>query len=106
MKPAVSVVLPVRNGRRWLRQAVDSVLSQTLGSLELIVVDPLGREKTIPIRPWAPPIITLGGRQAPRSSAPAKRSALRRRCTDSVEHAPGNRPAENLVRRRFRRIDS
>ncbi|HET6593411.1 MAG TPA: glycosyltransferase [Xanthomonadales bacterium] len=39
MKPAISVVLPVRNGRRWLRQAVDSVLSQTLGSLELIVVD-------------------------------------------------------------------
>jgi len=39
MKPLVSVVLPVRNGRRWLRQAVDSILSQTWRQLELIVVD-------------------------------------------------------------------
>ena len=30
---------------------------------ELIVTDPLGREKTIPVRPWAPPLITLGNRQ-------------------------------------------
>ena len=30
---------------------------------ELIVTDALGREKTVPVRPWAPPIITLGGEQ-------------------------------------------
>lgn len=30
---------------------------------DLIVVDPLGREKTVPIRPWAPPLVTLGDRQ-------------------------------------------
>jgi len=28
---------------------------------ELIVTDQLDREKTIPIRPWAPPLITVGG---------------------------------------------
>jgi glycosyltransferase involved in cell wall biosynthesis len=39
VKPAVSVILPVHNARRWLQQAVDSILSQTLESLELIVVD-------------------------------------------------------------------
>jgi len=39
VKPAVSVILPVRNGRRWLRRAADSILSQTLENLELIVVD-------------------------------------------------------------------
>lgn len=39
MKPAVSVILPVRNARRWLQEAVDSILSQTFESLELIVVD-------------------------------------------------------------------
>ena len=32
-------------------------------SFELIVKDPLGREKTIPVRPWQPPVITLGGKQ-------------------------------------------
>ena len=30
---------------------------------ELIVTDALGREKTVPVRPWAPPVITVGGRQ-------------------------------------------
>jgi glycosyltransferase involved in cell wall biosynthesis len=39
VKPVVSVILPVRNGGRWLRQAVDSILGQSLEQLELIVVD-------------------------------------------------------------------
>jgi len=29
---------------------------------ELIATDPLGRQKTIPIKPWAPPLIKVGGR--------------------------------------------
>ena len=36
---AVSVVLPVRNGERFLREALHSTLGQTLSDLELIVVD-------------------------------------------------------------------
>ena len=39
VSPVISVVLPVHNGRRWLRQAVDSILSQSFRPLELIVVD-------------------------------------------------------------------
>ena len=39
MTPAISVVLPVRNGERFLREAVDSVLAQTFEDFELIVVD-------------------------------------------------------------------
>ncbi len=39
MEPLVSVVLPVRNGGRWLSAAVDSILGQSLADLELIVVD-------------------------------------------------------------------
>jgi hypothetical protein len=27
---------------------------------DLVVIDPLGREKTIPVRPWEPPLIMLG----------------------------------------------
>lgn len=37
--PHVSVVLPVWNGERFLVEAVESVLSQTLGTLELLLVD-------------------------------------------------------------------
>jgi glycosyltransferase involved in cell wall biosynthesis len=37
--PAVSVVLPVWNGERFLAQAIESVLGQTLSSLELLLVD-------------------------------------------------------------------
>lgn len=35
----VSVILPVRNGERFLAQAVESVLSQTLDAIELVLVD-------------------------------------------------------------------
>jgi hypothetical protein len=37
--PAVSVVMPVYNGESFLRDAVDSVLTQTLAEFELIVID-------------------------------------------------------------------
>src|SRR5262245_17025162 len=39
MTPQVSVVMPVRNGARWLSEAVDSVLAQTFSDWELIVID-------------------------------------------------------------------
>jgi glycosyltransferase involved in cell wall biosynthesis len=38
-RPQVSVVLPVRNGGRFLAGAVASILAQTLTNFELIVVD-------------------------------------------------------------------
>jgi glycosyltransferase involved in cell wall biosynthesis len=38
-RPLVSVVLPVRNGERFLGEALDSVLTQEYEPLELIVVD-------------------------------------------------------------------
>ncbi len=37
--PQVSVIMPVRDGERWLAQAIESVLGQTLAEFELIVVD-------------------------------------------------------------------
>jgi glycosyltransferase involved in cell wall biosynthesis len=37
--PLVSVVIPAFNASRYIRQAADSVLAQSLGDLELIVVD-------------------------------------------------------------------
>jgi glycosyltransferase involved in cell wall biosynthesis len=37
--PGISVVLPVYNGERYLAPALDSVLAQTRGDFELIVID-------------------------------------------------------------------
>lgn len=39
MKPTVTAILPVFNGRRFVREAVQSVMAQTLAPVELIVVD-------------------------------------------------------------------
>jgi glycosyltransferase involved in cell wall biosynthesis len=38
-EPLVSVILPVRNGARYVAQAVRSILAQTCPDLELIVID-------------------------------------------------------------------
>lgn len=37
--PAVSVLLPVHNGERYLREALDSILAQTFRDFELIALD-------------------------------------------------------------------
>jgi GT2 family glycosyltransferase len=37
--PAISVLMPVRNGERFIAEAVESVLTQSFGNLELVVVD-------------------------------------------------------------------
>lgn len=37
--PRVSVVMPVRNGEAFLREALDSILAQTFRDFELIVID-------------------------------------------------------------------
>src|SRR5579871_3528567 len=39
MAPLVSVVMPVRDGERWLVEALDSIRAQTLIDYELIAVD-------------------------------------------------------------------
>lgn len=37
--PRVSIVLPVHDGARFLREAIDAVLGQTFADLELLIVD-------------------------------------------------------------------
>jgi GT2 family glycosyltransferase len=39
MTPVISVIMPVRNGREWLREAVESVLAQNFGDYEFLIVD-------------------------------------------------------------------
>ena len=44
--PRVSVLLPVRNGAPFLREALESVLTQTLAEFELLVVDDGSTDET------------------------------------------------------------
>jgi glycosyltransferase involved in cell wall biosynthesis len=39
MTPAVSVIMPVRNGAEWLGEAVASIRAQDFGDFELLIVD-------------------------------------------------------------------
>ncbi len=38
-EPLISIVLPVHNGRKYLKQAIESCLNQTYKNLELIIID-------------------------------------------------------------------
>lgn len=44
--PRVSVLMPVRNGARWLPAAIGSVLAQTLPEFELLVIDDGSADRT------------------------------------------------------------
>ena len=37
-QPLVSIILPSYNGERYLRQAIDSILNQTLADFELLII--------------------------------------------------------------------
>ena len=44
--PSVSVLLPIHNGERYLCEAIDSILSQTILDLELIAIDDGSTDRT------------------------------------------------------------
>jgi glycosyltransferase involved in cell wall biosynthesis len=46
MMPAVSIGLPVYNGERYLKVAIESILGQTFGDLELIISDNASTDAT------------------------------------------------------------
>ena len=47
--PLVSVVMPAYNAEPYLARAVESVLHQTLGDLELLIVDDGSSDETVPL---------------------------------------------------------
>ncbi|WP_062544269.1 glycosyltransferase family 2 protein [Rufibacter tibetensis] len=46
MNPRVSVVLPVYNDEKYIKEAIDSILNQTFYDFELIVIDDRSTDKT------------------------------------------------------------
>ncbi len=49
VNPKISVILPVRNGSRYLRLAIDSILSQTFKDFELIIIDNFSSDDSVDI---------------------------------------------------------
>lgn len=76
--PSVSVILPVYNGARYLRAAIDSVIAQTLGDWELIAIDDGSTDDTPRIlEQYADPRLVLL-RQANAGEAAARNAGLDR----------------------------
>jgi glycosyltransferase involved in cell wall biosynthesis len=60
--PVVGVVIPARNGERYLAQAIESVLEQTYQVLDLVVVDDGSTDGTRDVaRRFAPDVRCLSG---------------------------------------------
>ena len=47
--PKVSIVLPVYNGEKYLRESLDSILTQTFSDWELIIVNDCSTDHTLEI---------------------------------------------------------
>lgn len=47
--PEVTVIIPVYNAARFLTEAIDSVLAQTVGNWELILVDDRSTDNSLDI---------------------------------------------------------
>jgi glycosyltransferase involved in cell wall biosynthesis len=70
--PQVSVVMPIYNAQRWLREAIESILTQTLSEFELIAVDDGSTDASAEIvRSYADTRIALI-RQTNQGAAPAR----------------------------------
>lgn len=58
--PAVSVVLPIYNGRQYLERAIGSILDQTITDIELILVDDRSSDDSLEIAStFADPRVTI-----------------------------------------------
>jgi glycosyltransferase involved in cell wall biosynthesis len=49
-KPRVSIGMPVYNGEKFIRQSIESILSQTYEDFELIISDNASNDQTKRIR--------------------------------------------------------
>ena len=79
--PEVSVIMPVYNGEAWLEDAMASVLNQSYGDFEFIVVNDASRDRSSQIiRKFAAsdPRVVLVEHETNRGAAAARNTAIRR----------------------------
>jgi len=48
-KPFLTVVMPVYNGEKYLKEAIDSVLAQTYTNFELLIIDDGSTDNSVEI---------------------------------------------------------
>ena len=48
-KGLVSIVLPIYNGEKYMRQSIESVINQTYMNWELIIIDDCSTDSTLDI---------------------------------------------------------
>jgi glycosyltransferase involved in cell wall biosynthesis len=48
-KPLVSIVIPVHNGEKYIKESINSCINQTYPTLEIIVVDDKSTDNTLEI---------------------------------------------------------
>ena len=44
--PKISVIMPVYNGEKYLREAIDSILNQTFSDFEFIIINDDSKDST------------------------------------------------------------
>jgi glycosyltransferase involved in cell wall biosynthesis len=76
MNPAVSVIVPFRGRIPWVREAVDSVLAQSIGNFEIILVDDGSEESASFLNEFQDDRIRYI-RQNPSGPAAARNSGIR-----------------------------
>jgi glycosyltransferase involved in cell wall biosynthesis len=74
--PAVSVLMSVRNGAPWVKEAVESVLGQTFPDLELVVIDDGSTDATAALLASIRDPRLRVERQPPRGLTPSLNRAL------------------------------
>ena len=81
--PVVSIILPVFNGERFIREAVESIVSQGYPSLEIIIIDDGSTDKTKDIIEEVPVEVRYF-RQDNRGPAAARNKGVREAMGDFV----------------------
>lgn len=49
MEPKITVVMPVYNGEKYIREAIDSILNQTFSNFELLIIDDGSTDNSVKI---------------------------------------------------------